>query len=262
MIYRIVSSGLFLSLLLGSGATTYAQSIDVMEPESACTDTLNTRLGYEQRLFRSVLFGARKASDLPTGSVLHDDDGDTWMKTAQNNWKSPENTGLTWSDTLVDQRRDIDVRRGILETQKALTSEFLPSILQSVRAMQCRMRAVCLVASEAQNADSNATEITVQPPGCMEFTLPMFSSCRDNPSVLFQSAACDDTVDMIIDRESRMLEMVIAYDAAYRTLLQFAGTFEGFLTDFRFPLLQPLWQMIRAVGDLDGLPCFLAECNE
>lgn len=92
--------------------------------------------------------------------------------------------------------------------------------------------------------------------------MPIFDSCRVSDLNSFNQGGCTTQVQLILARETKMLELLFAYDASYRSLMQLAGTFEGFLSDFRFPLLQPLWQMVRTLGQLDNLPCFLAECNE
>ncbi len=36
----------------------------------------------------------------------------------------------------------------------------------------------------------------------------------------------------------------------------------GFLAEFRFPLLNPLWQTVRTLGGLTNIPCFLSQCDE
>lgn len=232
------------------------------EPNQSCAESVYVRLGKEERLYRSVLFGLSTAEEMPINSILIDEEGDTWMKTAENNWLSPENKGLTWSDATMEEQRDTPARRGILETQKALSSELLPSILQTVRATQCRMEAVCETALSSGKQKADVEEIKVQPAGCIEFTMPIFDACRVSDLQDFNQGGCTTQVQLILARETKMLELLFAYDASYRSLMQLAGTFEGFLSDFRFPLLQPLWQMVRTLGQLDNLPCFLAQCNE
>lgn len=231
--------------------------------EPTCTDDIYTQLAREERLYRSVLFGLSKTEEMPTNSVLVDKEGDHWMKVADNTWRStdPGNQGTTWTDATMDAQRDVPARRGILEIQKALSSELIPSVLQAMRATQCRMEAVCLAAQSSGSAEAGRP-MNIQPEGCIQFQMPIIDSCKAVEFATYDSGACSAQVQTIVERESRMLELLFAYDASYRTLMQFAGTFEGFLTDFRFPLLQPLWQMVRTLGQFDNLPCFLAECNE
>lgn len=230
---------------------------------TSCTTDIYTRLSQEERLYRSVLFGLSKAEDMPVNSVITDKEGDTWMKTSTNEWRSTDagNQGTTWRDILIEDQRDVPARRGILEIRKALSSELIPSVLQAMRAMQCRMQAVCETARLTGKSEVGKP-VKTQPEGCIEFEMPGMEACRTTELSTFNSNTCTDQVQAILERESRILELLFAYDASYRTLMQFAGTFEGFLSDFRFPLLQPLWQMVRTLGQFDHLPCFLAECNE
>ncbi len=250
-------------LMLLSGWTTsaHAQNGDAQTRASACKAQFEKQLGYEERVYRSVIFGSPTIERFEPGSVLYDKEGHTWLKISDDAWQSPDLPNETFTDSIMDDERDIEARFGILETRKALSSELIPPALQAMRALQCRLRAVCMTVAESREGEKGET-VLVQPPGCIEFEQDVFPGCIDVDSALMEGSSCDTTSDMIVARESRMLEMIFAYDAAYRSLLQFAGIFEGFLTDFRFPLLQPLWQMVRAVGQLDGIPCFLAECSE
>lgn len=231
----------------------------------SCQAFINKKLGYEERLYRSVLFGQKKSTDLPPGSVRFDDNHDAWMKTEENIWRSldAENRGFTWQNTPMDDRSDVPARRGILETRQALTSELIPPMLQAMRAMQCHLRAVCRTVDEAREEENKGKDkVMVQPDGCIEFEMATPKACISNDIASFDAGGCDASVDLIVERESKMLELIVAYDGAYRSLLQFSGTFEGFLDDFRFPLLQPLWQMVRALGAFDDLPCFLSQCDD
>ncbi len=250
-----------LLLVLISSEPVFAQNDQPHTKPEACKADFEHRLGYEQRLYRSVIFGAPAINLVEDGSVLYDKNGNIWMKISDDTWQSPDMPDETWTDSIMDDEREIEQRFGILETRKALSSELIPPTLQAMRALQCRLRATCMATTESREKEPGDT-LNIQPPGCIEFEMPVFEGCIGLDSVLITNLACDDAADMMIDREIRMMEMIIGYDAAYRSLIQFAGIFEGFLTDFQFPLLQPLWQMVRAAGALDGLPCFLAECNE
>lgn len=230
------------------------------EPVTCASETYD-QLGREERLYRSVLFGLATAQDMPLNGVLQDTEGDMWLKTGTNQWQSPDNQNLTWNDSTMENERDVPARRGILEIRNALSSELVPSALQAFRATQCRMQAVCMAARLTREAEGD-DPVKVQPDGCIEFELPQLKACRTVDLTTLGAGTCTAQVNDILERESRILELVFAYDAAYRSLMQFAGTFEGFLSDFRFPLLQPLWQMVRTLGQFDNLPCFLAECNE
>ena len=104
--------------------------------------------------------------------------------------------------------------------------------------------------------------VTVQPDGCRTFDEPVLKSCRNPTQVTVSAGSCDEVVNALLDQESQMLVLLVSYDSAYRTLLQFQGVFEGFLSTFRFALLDPLWQTVRAIGGFAHLPCFLSQCDE
>lgn len=233
---------------------------------SECTAAINYKLGREQRQLRAAIFGQQKAADLPLGSVRFDFVyKEPWIKIKPNEWRSlgPSSVSETLDDWNMDNDADVRARRGILETRKAMTSELIPPILQVVRAAQCRMRSTCLLIKEARDPKNwGGMGVKVYSPGCKEFEANSIDACFTTDISSIDAGTCDATVDMIMDREMKMLELALSYDAAYRSLLQFSGTFEGFLDDFRFPLLQPLWQMVRAVGALDDLPCFISQCDE
>ncbi len=230
--------------------------------KSGCLTQAYDAIAHEERVYRSVLFGQKKSADLPEGSVRFDTEFDTWMKTGTNAWQSPENESLTWSDTLMDMQADAPARRGLFEIRKTPTSDLLPLLTQSLRALQCRMRSVCDVMHASVNAKPDAP-ITVKPDGCIAFTYTPFPACAQGPTLAeVQAGACDSAVITTMEREARLLRLAVAYDSAYRSLLQFSGNFEGFMNDFRFPLLQPLWQTARMLGAFDNLPCFLSQCDE
>jgi hypothetical protein len=255
--FRRIIAGLTISALMPLQAMAAAEPV-------TCAQTVYTQLGREERLYRSVIFGLAAPSEMPVDTVLTDKEGDRWMKTGNNEWRSVDdgNEGLTWSDMLMEEQSDVRPRRGILETRQALSSELIPSVLQAVRASRCRMNAVCDAALKAPKTPADEETVTVQPHGCIEFELDVPDACRVTERTSFDQGDCSRQAAAVMEREEKMLELIFAYDASYRTLMQFAGTFEGFLSDFRFPLLQPLWQMVRTLGQFDNLPCFLAECNE
>ncbi len=230
---------------------------------SECTDAIYQSLAHEERMFRSVIFGQQKSEDLSIGSVRYDKEHATWIKKAEDEWQSlnENKDATTWSDSLMDDEADVPERRGIVEWRKTPTSDLIPSMLQSFRALQCRLQAVCMTSTASQGAKDEKT-VKVQPDGCLEFEMDTMKACDVTNFGRVGAGTCDAVTEAILAREEKMLQLLVMYDAAYRTLLQFSGTFEGFMEDFRFPLLEPLWQMVRTMGALDNLPCFTAQCNE
>lgn len=253
-----LSAGIMIVVLLLPSAANAAENVS-----ESCLEDVYNQMAHEERLYRSVLFGQKPSAELPAGSVRFDKKFNTWLKTDSSWWKSLDEgfTGTSWSNSLMDEQADIEPRRGIFEIRKTPTSDLIPSLTQSMRALQCRLKAVCQAASDSQDAATGAT-LQIKTDGCIELEMKQFTSCKETQITEVSQGNCSSAVKAIMDRETRLLQMVVAYDAAYRTLAQFSGIFEGFLTDFRFPLLQPLWQMVRSLGVLDNLPCFNGQCDE
>ena len=237
-----------------------AQNVDTPE----CVQETYDALAHEKRLYRSVLFGQKSADALPNGSVEFDREGNAWIKKNTDQWRTLAQgfTNTIWTDTQVTQQTDVPTRRGIFEIRKSPTSDLIPMITQAFRAYQCRLRAVCAAAEKSQTADPTDTTIQVQPDGCIELDEPVLRDCKDNTQETVGANTCEKVITSMFNQEEQMLILLTAYDASYRTLMQFEGVFEGFLSDFRFPLINPLWQTVRALGGFAHMPCFLSQCDE
>lgn len=231
-----------------------------------CFSGVYDLMAREERLYRSVLFGQKESKDLPVGSVRYDKESNTWMKVGDDQWRSlgeGDGKSTTWNDDKMDKQADVPARRGILEMKMASTSDILPPLIQSVRALQCRLRSVCMLERASQQKELDPAEpITVQPDGCIPQSFLPLDGCTDVSIATAGSDSCEQAAEALVEREVKLLHLAIAYDAAYRSLMQFAGNLEGFLLDFRFPLLTPIWQAVRALGSLDRIPCFSAQCDE
>ena len=243
----------------------YAQSPDF----NTCTADIYSTMAMEQRVYRSVLFGLPKAEDEPLGAVRHLENGSVWMKTQQARWQSLV-YATTLTDMLIDNSSEMDrvsqtrTRRGIFEIRHVATSELIPALTQSVRALQCRLSAICLAVQESPKDTGSLT--TVQPPGCVQMSFPRFAGCaftkESNPALTTDiSTRCIESADALLSREISLLEMLVAYDAGYRSLLQFAGAFDHFTNTLRFPLVRPLWDAATILGQLDRIPCFISQCD-
>ncbi len=230
----------------------------------ACRAEMYNQIAHEKRIFRSVLFGQKKSKDSPIGSVRYDKQGTSWLKNDTNTWNAigADAKVRNRSDGVMDDEADIEERHGLFEVKKVSTSDQLPAVLQSFRAYQCRLRAVCMAVSASQNAEDDTPTVDVQPDGCISFMEPVLKNCKYTESTTISTSSCDDAVEAVLTQETQTLTLLVAYDSAYRSLLQFQGVFEGFLSDFRFSLLQPLWQTVRVMGNLSRLPCFLSQCDE
>lgn len=269
-------------LILLLPTVSSAQGVPASPTGASCLEHLYDAFGREHRLERAVLFGRPTAKNAPITSVFYDDDGDPWVKTGEDEWTSPsdEFDGETWTNDDMDDQSETDLlckdnddelqktcvklpRVGIFETRKTPTTDLIEPIVQSVRALQCRLRAICKLAADSPNKPSGET-ITVTVDGCLPMTFPVMEGCRNLSPTFFETmpGMCQSARQKLIEREMQVLTLTMSYDANYRSLAQFAGIFQEFLTQFRFPLIEPLWQTVRMLGGLNNIPCFSAECNE
>lgn len=137
-----------------------------------------------------------------------------------------------------------------------------------------------------QKVDPETTvPITVEPEGCEEMTMPSLSPCsfpnlQPGEGGAVTASTADTAVkdldvfnQQVIDseclplkqdimlREADVLRLSVAYDAGYRSLLQFSGSFDAFVFQFRGDFLRPLEQAMPLLEQLTRIPCFLAQCN-
>jgi len=265
MIARSVRTGLVLLNICIFGWSVIVPTVSAQNVNTpACLTQTYDALAHEKRLYRSVLFGQKKSGDLPKGSVRFDIEGNTWIKKDINSWRSLDDSfkNTTWSDGLMDDRADVPARRGILEIKKTPTSDLIPAITQAFRAYQCRLQSVCGAALQSQSSATGATTLTINTDGCIELAQPVLSACKNNTQLSAGPDTCLQIIDSMLDQEEQALVLLVSYDASYRTVVQFTGMFEGFLTDFRFPLIEPLWQTVRAIGNFSNIPCFIGQCDE
>lgn len=235
-----------------------------------CTADIFSTMASEQRAYRSVLFGLSKAEREPLGAIRHLQDGSVWMKTQPNTWQSLINTTVL-TDIMIDAASETDrltgqsIRRGLFEIRHASTSELIPALTQSIRALQCRLAAICLSVEKAR--ETSTPTVTVDAAGCVSMSFPRFAGCAftkdSNPALPIDiTARCLESADALLSREIGLLEMLVSYDAGYRSLLQFAGAFENFTNTLRFPLVRPLWETASILGQLDRIPCFISQCDQ
>lgn len=259
MMKKNVAIGLLFSILLTSHASV-AEAIYVNTP--ACQQETYALMEQEKHVERSIIFGQRDSRDSKVGDVRFDMQGNAWMKKDTNSWHSLTKDNPI-SDGLMDEKADAKPRRGLLEQKRTSTSDLIPTLTQTFRAYQCRLRSVCAAANDSQQESSlKKTTITVQSDGCEEAEMPVLKNCNGNTQVTASVTSCDDAIGSILAQEEQMLVLLVTYDSAYRTLLQFQGVFEGFLTSFRFALVNPIWQTVRVIGGLNHIPCFTSQCDE
>jgi len=281
-----MSIGFFCMVLLSMGLTLYAvggntaraqESAPTLTPEEilaigseGCRDQINGALAREQRIFRSVIFGLSLTKDAKLGEVRYDKNGHAWYKESANKWQTvAENGGGIQTDEEMRIQSQVPARKGLLETKRVTTSDLIPYMGQSMRALQCRVDLICnVVRQSVGKLPTDPLEIIARTPGCIDWPTETFKSCRlasgDGNSISEQTDVttyCASVTDDLIEQEMATTEMVVQYDAAYRTLLQLAGNFDLFLQEFRFPIISSLRQMTNLIGSLNRIPCFLSSCD-
>lgn len=249
-----------------AGAATATGSDEL----SRCMQQSFQALAKQQRLFRVVLLGRRPAAASPQGTVWYDDEGVAWTKNDESTWITVPKNKPTRSDGEMDDKVETDpewtspFRRGLLETRTTLTSSLLPPVIQAYRALQCRLETVCGITTGEVLGDGGLEAIDgCEPPskfGLTSMTACTFtteSAARDS---IEASSFCRQAVDGMLAHEAEALRLVVAYDAAVRTSLQYAGIFDRLIRDLRYPLLWPLIELSGLVQELNRIPCFLGFC--
>jgi hypothetical protein len=248
-----------------------SESEPVTPGGDTCRAAVDKALAKEHRLFRSVVYGLRSASEAGVSEVRHDEEGNAWIKVKDDEWRTaaPGLESTTRSDDEMDQKTDTKPRQGIFETRRVDTSALIPHLTQSVRALQCRLAAVCgAVRESSENEGEDPVPVTVEIPGCIPIERETFPSCHQEPGGMsahvaaYELVHCDDVMVSLLGREAALLKMAVEYDAAYRSLLQFAGNFDAFLSGLRASVTGTLRQVTGIVGVLQRIPCFLSSCDE
>jgi hypothetical protein len=255
-------------LILSSSHAPIALAQDATH--SQCIDEVYASLQREMLFERSVIFGQKTAANLPRGAIRFDTLIKPWIKTADNEWKTYGNEDSPLTDASMDSRSYPPRRRGILETKKALTSELIPPILQTMRAMQCRLRYVCEAALRSR-ASEIPQSFQLEADGCIKMTVQRFNSCRTDESLEatsidistmnVQVGVCDAAAQEMMKREMSMLTLVMAYDGSYRSFLQFAGITQSFGSALRQPVLDVLSKTVMTLQNLGSGPGFTAQCD-
>jgi hypothetical protein len=196
------------------------------------------------------------ASSAPDGTARADEDNEIWVKVG-GSWK--EALDLKDDDEIYG---DVPTGDGIFGTRRIMTSELVPYLTQTMRALQCKTAALC------QQVELSFSGGSAQdgPAGCMQMG-GTISACdfTDNtsgqPDVSKLRSYCERTSKELLEREAELLKLAVEYDAAYRSILQFAGNFDLALHEFRWPLTFSLRQSTGVIAELGRIPCFLGSCD-
>ena len=240
----------------------HAQEVNI----DACRSAVHTEFAREQRLYRTVLYGQLSAENAEIGQVRFDTDGHPWIKTDEDEWSTVPNFGITIDNESMEISAELPPRRGIFGTRRVLTSELLPYAVQAVRTLSCRTNAIC------ERMNVSLGEAPNDLPGCLSpEEIPEMAGLMDEcrfpeaneriPDVLLLREECPEVARQLIQRETELLKLAVEYDAAYRSMLQFAGNFDLFLQELRWPLTTTLRRTVGLVGQLTRIPCFVSSCD-
>jgi len=286
---------LFLPLIFFTFPITVRAEKEPSPTMDECRNAVDQALAREQRLYRISLFGRQKAEDTPIGSVRFDNDGWAYYKMREGRWFSPgelQDSGRYQGNRGMDQVSEQDSvpvadggmnlspwslpHRGIFDTKRVLTSEIVPHLTQALRAFACRIDMVCYRVAESAKMDRNSPDAPEYPDGkfpiralgCIRTVWPPVEECmftEKGGSTLNQVDAlsyCKSVGLEMLHREGEVIRMLVEYDAAYRSLLQFAGVFDEFLLEMRWTMAGSIRQAASIIGWLGRIPCFISSCDE
>ncbi len=248
-----------------------------------CLAQITSRVLQQHRVYRSQLYGVTEASLEPEGAVRYDVDGRAWMKTAQNRWVSDDTTDVLSNARInettewagMNELQPDESRRqslqGIFQTPRVLTTDLLPDVIDSYRALHCRLAMVC---QSVYAGAQGQTTIEIVTDGCTPLKTAPLSACGfGNTTSATEGTVVDASADALVRThciplteqlladEAQTLKVAVAYDAATRSLLQFAGTFDAFTESWKDDVVSPLRQTVSLLHQLSRIPCFLAQCT-
>ncbi len=233
--YQFPLSAILLILLVSVGIQTASAG-----DEKACYERMVSEMVAVHDEWRAQLFGARRGTD---GNV----------------------TVLTGGETERE-------RTGIFETKKRLTSELVEPLVESYRVYRCRTLAVCQVVTKSLNVDGGSFDLKML--GCAPQAVERFPQCYfagtmtdPQSSANLGSAAtdilrmCQQLASQTLESERAVLQMAVAYDSGYRSLLQFAGIIDWMLQGFPTGTIRVISDMVNMLGKLHQIPCFIGQCD-
>ena len=245
----------------------------------ACGKDINKAMNKEKFIYEGMLFGVSEAEAEEQGATRVDRSGNTWIKVSDGVWANGNEFGNN-DDMDANTAQDLlgnipAIHLGIMETQKANTSDLLPPLLQSFRAFQCRIESICgLVEQSISKKKSQTDPVKVHLPGCKEITFEPLLSCQlaaeDAPGKTaayptisdeaFIRSYCSPVAQKMIDYHESQLSYLAHYDAAHRSIRQLAGYLDPLIDALSFPLLTPLRQIATFFSNWSRVPCFLSYC--
>ena len=289
--FWILASGLSLNIRIAIAQESPIKPITAQ----GCREQTYSRLSQVHRIGRQILFGRERAEDMTLNSVRYDEDGNPWMKMEADEWRSgaKDLQSQTWTDARMDAEtewegmNEIDPqsrrsqRTGAFAITGVTTSELVHEyVIPVFRGYACRLEMVCqgVRASFLRQQTENGGLLSIETPGCQEMVMEPMDECRFSNVDPAESAnqrniaagaditaietECGNLAQQLIEKEAAFLRVAVAYDAAHRSLLQFAGGFDRFLDGLRGDFLAPVEQVLPLLSAFSRIPCFAAQCNE
>lgn len=262
---------------------TLLLGLQTIPPASAqeadmCRQAVTKQLAIEHRLFRSTIFGEPEPADAPISHVTFSKANDSWIKTASNKWQSlaQEFQNTEWNDQIMKTEGAIPPRKGIFETKRLLTSDLIPYVTGSLRTFDCRLRMFCETVRLSANANEadifaanpNNDPLNIRVHGCEAEELPIVAECTGKTVGVNQQdladalTYCNTIQTELLEREKTLMVLTTEYDASYRSTVQFAGDFDLFIEQIRWPMTNTIRQVIGVIGSLHRVPCFVASCED
>lgn len=261
----------FLAITLTATCLLQAPAAAAQASRTACREAFEQNALREQRLWRSVLFGLRPPDQAGISEVRHATGGSAWIKVETNAWESVAEgyEDVTWSDSQMEQFADVPPRRGIFERRRSLSTELIPYLIQSVRAFRCRLDSLCHVVERSLHiTEEDAQDMIVHIPGCLAVETTSIPACHlaGGPSHIADAvdiqSLCKTTVRTLFERETRLLQMLVQYDAAYRSVLQMSGMLEAFVGFFDGSIFGSLRTATNLIATFNRIPCFISSCDD
>lgn len=211
---------------------------------------------------------AEEAAAVSINTIRMDDSGLLWRKrvipqAGINDWIS----ALAFqSDEDMEKDAEVEPRRGIFETRRVLTTELVPYLVSSMRALQCRTKAICEGAQQTILSSENGTPEYTEPLGCQSIAIRPMPECQFGGTGTYPNAEaalsyCPPVQQQMLEREAELLKFAVEYDAAYRSLLQIAGNMDLSLRELHWPFTATIRHSAALIGKLAHIPCFLSSCD-
>ncbi len=139
------------------------------------------------------------------------------------------------------------------------------------------MQAVCLAVEGSTKSKQDDIDINLV--GCESETIPRYKECFVATEGRDDSASSSESPDEAMDQlgivsecrqvvldslsvERAIIKMSVAYDAGYRSMLQFAGMMDWMMEDLPTKMVRPVRDMVNMLGKLHEIPCFIGQCDE